>query len=185
MTGLNPVIETERTLLLVLQAENSHLLHAYHQANREHLAPWEPERGTDFFTEEAFRKLGETSYSAFMAGTEVKFLAVHRASERMVASCSFTNIVQGPLLGCNMGYSVAKEFEGQGIMREVAGAAIRHIFDVLGLHRIMANHMPSNVRSERLLRHLGFEREGYAKSYLKIAGQWQDMVLNSLINPNG
>jgi ribosomal-protein-alanine N-acetyltransferase len=41
------------------------------------------------------------------------------------------------------------------------------------------------VRSERLLARLGFEREGYAKAYLKIAGQWQDMVLNSLINPGG
>jgi ribosomal-protein-alanine N-acetyltransferase len=180
-----PVIETPRTLLLVLQAENSHLAHAYHQANREHLAPWEPERGTDFLTDQAFRKIGETSHSAFMAGTEVKFIAVHRASEKMVASCSFTNIVKGPLLGCNMGYSVAKDFEGQGLMREIAGAAISYMFDGVGMHRIMANHMSSNLRSERLLRHLGFEREGYAKSYLKIAGRWQDMVLNALINPKG
>ena len=178
-------IETPRTLLLVLQAEHSQLLHAYQQANREHLAPWEPERRADFLTEQAFHKLAEDSYSAYLAGTEVKFIAVNRGSERMVASCSFTNIVKGPLLACNMGYSVAKEFEGQGLMREVAGAAIDHVFDVVGLHRIMANHMPSNLRSERLLRRLGFEREGYARSYLKIAGQWQDMVLNSLINPNG
>jgi ribosomal-protein-alanine N-acetyltransferase len=34
-----------------------------------------------------------------------------------------------------------------------------------------------------LLRALGFEREGVARSYLKIAGKWEDMVLNSLINP--
>lgn len=46
-----------------------------------------------------------------------------------------------------------------------------------------SNHMPSNVRSERLLARLGFEREGYARAYLKIAGRWEDMVLNSLINP--
>jgi ribosomal-protein-alanine N-acetyltransferase len=57
------------------------------------------------------------------------------------------------------------------------------MFDVIGLHRIMANHIPTNTRSERLLKALGFEREGYAKADLKIAGQWQDMVLNSLVNP--
>ena len=45
--------------------------------------------------------------------------------------------------------------------------------------------MPANVKSERLLRTLGFEREGYARAYLKIAGQWKDMVLNALINPQG
>jgi ribosomal-protein-alanine N-acetyltransferase len=177
------MIETERTSLLLLQTENSHLVQAYHHVNREHLAPWEPERDNDFFTDESFRKLGEASEQAFLAGTAVKFIALHRATQQMVASCSFSNIVRGPLLGCNMGYSVAKEFEGQGIMHEVAAAAILHMFDVMGLHRIMANHLPSNVRSERLLRKLGFEREGYARSYLKIAGQWQDMVLNSLINP--
>jgi ribosomal-protein-alanine N-acetyltransferase len=49
----------------------------------------------------------------------------------------------------------------------------------------MANHMPSNVKSERLLRTLGFEREGYARAYLKIAGKWEDMVLNALIHPQG
>ncbi|MEI8030177.1 MAG: GNAT family N-acetyltransferase [Comamonadaceae bacterium] len=179
------MIETERTSLLLLQAENSHLVQAYHRVNREHLAPWEPERGDDFFTDESFVKLGEASNLAFLAGTALKFIAVHRASQQMVAGCSFTNIVRGPLLGCNMGFSVAKEFEGQGLMQEVATVAIHHMFDVMGLHRIMANHLPSNVRSERLLRRLGFEREGYAKSYLKIAGRWQDMVLNSLINPNG
>jgi ribosomal-protein-alanine N-acetyltransferase len=127
--------------------------------------------------------MAERSEGAFLAGTEVKFIAVDRVSEQMVASCSFTNIVRGPLMACNMGYSVAQTLQGQGLMYEVASASIRYMFAVVGLHRIMANHMPSNVRSEKLLARLGFEREGYAKAYLKIAGQWQDMVLNSLINP--
>jgi ribosomal-protein-alanine N-acetyltransferase len=47
----------------------------------------------------------------------------------------------------------------------------------------MANHMPTNTRSDKLLRLLGFEREGYARAYLKISGHWEDMVLNALINP--
>jgi ribosomal-protein-alanine N-acetyltransferase len=46
---------------------------------------------------------------------------------------------------------------------------IRHMSDVIGLHRIMANHLPSKVRSERLLRHLGFEREGVDRFSIFIA----------------
>jgi ribosomal-protein-alanine N-acetyltransferase len=57
------------------------------------------------------------------------------------------------------------------------------MFGLMGLHRIMANHMPSNLRSAKLLQSLGFEREGVARSYLQIAGQWEDMVLNALVNP--
>jgi ribosomal-protein-alanine N-acetyltransferase len=39
------------------------------------------------------------------------------------------------------------------------------------------------VRSAALLARLGFEREGFARAYLHINGTWEDMVLNSLINP--
>ena len=84
---------------------------------------------------------------------------------------------------CYLGYSVDQEWQGQGLMREVVQAGMDYVFGTLGLHRIMANHMPSNVRSERLLRSLGFEREGYARAYLQIAGRWEDMVLNALVNP--
>ena len=59
----------------------------------------------------------------------------------------------------------------------------RYSFDELGLHRIMANHQPENERSARLLERLGFEREGYARSYLHIAGAWRDHVLTALVRP--
>ena len=67
-------------------------------------------------------------------------------------------------------------------MREALTSAITYIFDEIGLHRIMANIRPENVRSARLLERLRFEREGLARSYLKINGVWADHVLTSLIN---
>jgi ribosomal-protein-alanine N-acetyltransferase len=42
--------------------------------------------------------------------------------------------------------------------------------------------IPSNIRSGKLLDKLGFQKEGVAKSYLKIAGPWQDHVLTSKLN---
>jgi len=38
------------------------------------------------------------------------------------------------------------------------------------LYRIMANDRPENLRSARLLTHLGFETEGKARAYLQING---------------
>ena len=67
-------------------------------------------------------------------------------------------------------------------MYEALAAAIPHVFANLGLHRVMANYRPENVRSGRLLQRLGFEREGLARSYLKINGVWTDHVLTSVIN---
>ena len=69
-------------------------------------------------------------------------------------------------------------------MFEMLQAAIDYVFSEYNLHRIMANYIPTNSRSENLLNKLGFQKEGLAKSYLKIAGSWQDHVLTSKINPN-
>jgi ribosomal-protein-alanine N-acetyltransferase len=67
-------------------------------------------------------------------------------------------------------------------MREILEAAIEFVFSEVGLHRVMAGYIPSNYRSAALLARLGFEREGYARAYMQIAGRWQDHVLTSKIN---
>jgi ribosomal-protein-alanine N-acetyltransferase len=53
----------------------------------------------------------------------------------------------------------------------------------LRLHRVMANYVPENERSARVLEKLGFEKEGYARSCLKIAGKWRDHILTAKLNP--
>jgi ribosomal-protein-alanine N-acetyltransferase len=179
-----PTLETKRTLITVLHEGNAPALLVYQLENKDHLEPWEPAKGSDFYSVESGRLRGEKSYQAFLNGTAVSFIAFDKSSRKLVANCNFTNIVKNPLFGCNLGYSVCKTAEGVGLGQEVVAAGIHYMFEVAGLHRIMANHMPYNMRSEKLLKTLGFEREGYAKAYLKINGKWEDMVLNSLINHN-
>lgn len=65
-------------------------------------------------------------------------------------------------------------------MYEALGQSIRYMQQHQAMHRIMANYMPHNMRSGSLLTRLGFEREGYAKQYLQIDGQWRDHVLTAL-----
>lgn len=68
-------------------------------------------------------------------------------------------------------------------MTEALGAAIPYVFATMGLHRIMANYVPENTRSERLLARHGFVREGLAPNYLFINCAWRDHVLTALTNP--
>jgi ribosomal-protein-alanine N-acetyltransferase len=70
-------------------------------------------------------------------------------------------------------------------MAEVLEAGLTLAFGQLDLHRVMANYLPRNERSARLLARLGFEREGYARAYLRIAGQWEDHVLTAKIRDTG
>ena len=110
-------------------------------------------------------------------------IAIDPASVARLVACNFTNIVRGIFQACHLGYSVDHSQQGRCLTQEVVRAGVAYMFGVQGLHRIMANHMSTNVSSEKLLRMLVFERDGYAKAYLKIAGHWQDHILNALVNP--
>ncbi|GAB4283718.1 MAG: ribosomal protein S5-alanine N-acetyltransferase [Candidatus Rifleibacteriota bacterium] len=179
-----PVIKTRRAVLTVLRPEEAAFIHRYYIENKEHLAPFEPARDEKFYTEESWKARLLASFSSFKCGMSLNLAALDHDKTEMLAGCNFTGIVKGPFRACYLGYSVARKHEGTGLMFECLSAAIKYVFEELKLHRIMANHLPENERSARLLKRLGFEREGYARSYLKINGVWRDHVLNSLINPD-
>jgi ribosomal-protein-alanine N-acetyltransferase len=116
-------------------------------------------------------------------GSGLCFIIYNVERTEVIGSCHFSNIVYGPFRACHLGFSLSQAHQGQGFMYEALNAAITHVYEQLGLHRIMANYMPSNMRSGALLSRLGFVKEGLAPSYLKIAGRWQDHVLTSKLNP--
>lgn len=59
--------------------------------------------------------------------------------------------------------------------------SIEFMEENLGIHRIMANYMPRNQRSAKLLKRLGFVVEGYAREYLMINGVWEDHVMTAKV----
>ncbi|WP_369826681.1 GNAT family N-acetyltransferase [Cryobacterium sp. Y11] len=54
-------------------------------------------------------------------------------------------------------------------------------FNELGLHRVLAETLILNVRSQRVLERVGCVRYGTAPEYLKIAGRWQDHLMYQLL----
>lgn len=185
MSLLTEPILTERLSLRILAPEDAGILQVYLLANRSHLAYWEPLRTEEYFSLEQCRQRLVGSYLNMEAGSALHLAVFLSGSPQMIGICHFSNIVRGVFQACHLGYAIAKEYQGQGYMREALQAGISHMFQQVGLHRVMANHIPDNLRSAKLLQSLGFEREGYAKSYLKINGRWQDHVLNALLNPAG
>ncbi|HTD02580.1 GNAT family N-acetyltransferase [Undibacterium sp.] len=181
---MGPII-TERLTLRVLSPQDAEILQAYLLENRLHLAQWEPLRDEQYFSLEQCRQRLAASYQNMEAGGALHLAVFISGSTEMIGTCHFSNIVRGVFQACHLGYAIAAKHEGRGYMREAVQAGIAHMFVQAGLHRIMANHVPDNMRSASLLQKLGFEHEGYARAYLKIHGRWQDHVLNALINPNG
>ena len=158
------------------------ILANYFAVNETHFQRWSPTTPKGHHSIESWATRLREREIEFIDGTSVHFIGTDETEAFVIGSCSLSNIVRGVFQSCHMGYSVAERFEGEGKMKEIAVHAIDYAFQELNLHRIMANHMPSNERSGGLLKRLGFEKEGYARNYLKIDGNWEDHVLNSLIN---
>lgn len=178
-------MRTPRTVIRLLDVEQADVLRRYRCENREHLAPWEPLRTAAHYTVDGCRQAIEAGLEAARADRGYPFAVLVPDTGEMIASFTFANVVRGVFQACHLGYGIAQRHEGRGLMFEALDAAIRYAFGPLDFHRVMANHMPRNERSGRLLERLGFEREGYAKRYLKIDGLWEDHVLTARIRPQG
>lgn len=175
-------ISTARLKLVPACEQFVRELREYFTENRAHLQPWEPLRSESFFETESVAQRLSAMACNNVSGHAVHLLLISPETGEMVGECHFTNIVRGSFQACHLGFSLARRFERRGLMREALTPAIAYIFDEIGLHRVMANFMPENVRSAQLLERLGFEREGLARSYLRINGVWADHVLTSLVN---
>ncbi|WP_164928967.1 GNAT family N-acetyltransferase [Gloeobacter violaceus] len=185
MDPLACVLETPRLLLSVPGPDFAPRFAAFYRHNREHLATWDPPYPPQFYTEEHWRTKLADEQANYLAGTQLRLVLLARAApdEPLVGFCNFSQIVRKAFQACYLGYSLDKQAVGRGLMSEGLAEAIAYVFGTLGLHRIMANYLPTNVRSGRLLRRLGFVVEGYARNYLFIDGQWRDHILTSLTNP--
>jgi ribosomal-protein-alanine N-acetyltransferase len=178
-------IETERLFLRLPASDEAELMVQYYQENKEHLAPWEPIRSKEFYTERFWEHVIEDSKRDFLNAQGMRLVLFLKSSPKgpVIGVCNFSNIVRGVFQACHLGYSIDYRYQGQGYMYEALRNAIEFVFVHLKLHRIMANYIPRNERSGKLLRKLGFTHEGYARDYLKIAGKWEDHILTSLVRP--
>ena len=172
---------TPRTLIRVADASDAQRLLRYRVQNREHLAPWEPLRDTSYYTLDHCMQTLADARDAVRLDRGYPFFVLDMAGSEIIASFTLANVVRGAFQACHLGYGMAAHRQGQGLMQEALEVALSWAFHELDLHRVMANYMPRNERSGRLLERLGFEREGYAKRYLQIAGVWEDHVLTSRI----
>ena len=92
----------------------------------------------------------------------------------LVGVVNLSEIVRGNFRSAYLGYYAFAPHHGQGLMAQGLALAIRDAFRRLRLHRVEANIQPGNKASLRLVRRLGFRREGYSARYLKIGGRWRD-----------
>jgi [ribosomal protein S5]-alanine N-acetyltransferase len=170
-------------IIRLVTIDDAAALRDFHLSNRAHLMPWEPLRPAEFHSLQAWSERLLARETEQEAGLAAYFIGLDPDDGQIIACCSLTNIIRGAFQACYMGYCVAAVKQGKGLMKSLCVHAIEYAFNQLDLNRVMANYMPSNVRSAVLLRQLGFIEEGRAAKYLNINGRFEDHILTALINP--
>jgi [ribosomal protein S5]-alanine N-acetyltransferase len=154
------------------------------RVSRDFLAPWEPVRSDDYFTAS-----GQLAVIRDVLGRHAKGAALPHVildgSGRVAGRITLSGIVRGPFQSCSVGYWVSVTAAGRGLATAAVRDMVRVAFDELRLHRVQAETLLHNVRSQRVLNRNGFRRIGMAPAYLNIAGRWQDHILYQVINDEG
>lgn len=102
-------------------------------------------------------------------------------SEQLIGVIMLAQIMREALQSGILGYLLDEAHNGKGYATEAAVLMCRYAFEELGLHRLEAGVMPSNVGSWRVLEKAGFVREGLERKKLMINGVWEDHYLYSML----
>ena len=154
-----------------LRLEDAPAFAAAYARNREHLAPWDPPRPDEFWTEEGQRARIAVELEGVAHGRQAAW-GVHRGGE-VVGRVALNNIVHGPFRSASMGYWIDAAHTGRGLATWAGGHACAEALR-MGLHRVEAGTLVHNAASQGVLRRLDYRWVGAAERYLFIAGAWRD-----------
>ena len=150
--------------------------------SRDYLQPWEPAWAEDDLTRAAFRRRLGVYAREMELGTAWPLFIFDSDEEILLGAITLSNIRRGVAETGTLGYWIGQPHAGRGHATASVRAMVGHAFDDLGLHRVEAACVPTNLASRRVLEKSGFVLEGQARAYLKINGAWADHLLFGVVN---
>jgi RimJ/RimL family protein N-acetyltransferase len=121
--------------------------------------------------------MSEDQVRAFVAekgGEAATAAVVLRAEDRLIGHLPFHPWYAPRTY--EIGWVFDPRDHGRGYATEAAAALLRHGFETLGLHRIIATCQPENVASWRVMEKIGLRREGHFRRcvYVDEATWWDE-----------
>jgi ribosomal-protein-alanine N-acetyltransferase len=155
---------------------------ALRERSRAFLTPWEPTWPENDLTRTAFRARMRRYARDVRADAAYPYFIYRRSDGVLIGGLTLGQVRRGVAQATSLGYWMGEPYSGKGHMTDAVRALAPFVFQTLRLRRIEAACLPNNVASVRLLERVGFVREGYARSYLCIAGEWRDHLLYALLS---
>ncbi len=111
-----------------------------------------------------------------------RWIITLKGDDRPIGSLGYYKWLPSASYQAEMGYDLAREHWGKGIMTEAMRAVVDFGFERMGLNRIEVYIMPRNKRSIRMIKGLGFVREGLLRErFFDEHGNYADDVLFSML----
>lgn len=172
-------LEGSDIVLRNLTPANAQDVLEYYIKNKKHLEAFEPTRDKDFYTLETQRNILNESYRQFLNGTNIE-LGIFK-DEKFIGKVKLSNIVYGIFKSGILGYSIDKDEQGKGYMKESVKLVLDYAFSECELHRVEASALVDNEKSIGVLKSCGFKMLGINENYLLIDGKWRDHVTYYII----
>ncbi len=152
-------------------------------ASRDFLTPWEPVWPANDLTRSAFRSRIRQYWRDIDDDLAYPYFIFDAAGQTLLGALTLSNVRRGVAQTGTLGYWIGEPFARKGHMTSAVRLLLGFAFEHLALHRVEAACLPHNLPSIALLRRSGFEHEGLARGYLKIAGEWRDHLLFARLAP--
>ena len=177
-----PVLKTPHLTLRLPQMGDFVAWSELRARSRELLVPYVPKWAENELSRDAFRNRLRFYRREFRDTTGYPFFIFLGEAQSLIGGVTISNVRRGVTQSACLGYWLGVPFINKGYMSEAVKRVQGFVFKDLRLHRLEAASMPENKASIRVLEKCGFHKEGLARRYLCINGQWRDHFLFSVLD---
>ncbi|MEO1194371.1 MAG: GNAT family protein [Pseudomonadota bacterium] len=170
-------LEGERVMLRPMRGKDWRQWSRLRAGSRHFLTPWEPLWASDALTRGAYRQRLKIANAEGRLGQSYSLHIFLKTEQTLIGAVTLGQIRRGVAQMGSLGYWIGEPYAQKGYMSEALGLVLHFAFRDLGLHRIEAACLPTNLPSQSLLRRMAFREEGLARRYLRINGEWHDHLL--------
>lgn len=167
---------TDHAHLRLLEEHDAAELHALIDRNRDYLARWMPwARGHTAAATLEFIRLTRRQL-ADNNGLQTAIIVKHR-----IAGLVGLHAVSWPNRSTSIGYWLAEEHQGQGLVTTAVRVYLDYVFATLALDRITLSAAVDNARSRALAERMGFRQEGVLRQAEVVNGRAHDLALYAML----
>lgn len=163
--------------LRLLEMKDAEELATLITRNSAHIGKWLPFARGAYSVEDAITFIGRTRRQfgdnlGFQAGIIV---------EGEIAGVIGIHPIDWENAQSSIGYWVAEEHQGRGIVTRASRAILDYVFGTLGLHRMEIRVQPGHTKSQGVPERLGFTLEGTLRQVMKHPDRFVDHLVYGML----